>query len=67
MTKEGIPLKRTDCPTYGFTHTGRLKACKCGHCFICGNPKHSAVHGGVMGRETENVVWGHEYKPIART
>jgi hypothetical protein len=62
MAQAGIPLKREDCPNYGMTFTNRLRPCKCPHCVICGGPKHCAVHGGVMGRENESIVWGHEYK-----
>jgi hypothetical protein len=65
--KPGVPIKIEDCPNYGLTFTRRTRKCKCLRCAICGNPKHTAIHGGIMGHENENVVWGHQYKPADET
>lgn len=63
--KEGIPVSFIECPNYG--HASKRHACKCGKCSLCGHPKHSAIHGGVMGYEGQRIVWGHQYRPSSYT
>lgn len=53
-----------ECPA-GRTASGRLRACPCGRCVICGEAKHTAVHGPVIDQPPGSKPWGHEFKPRA--
>ena len=49
----------SDCPMMK-----RGKKCRCGYCEICGNQKHTSVHGPLAGESSGSRPWGHEYKPV---
>lgn len=58
----------SECPTrrqvktrYGTT---AMLQCRCKPvCSVCGQHKHSAVHGPIYGQPPGSVPWGHEYHP----
>ncbi len=52
-----IDVKR--CPLWG-----RHGGCKCGLCEVCGNQKHTAIHGPLMGEPEGSKPWGHAFQPV---
>lgn len=67
MTGEQKPVRFEDCPEYQqTTFTGRRVRCKCGLCSLCGNPKHSSIHGGTLGEPDKLWGGGHYFEPIRR-
>jgi len=48
-----------ECPS-----TARPRHCKCGRCAKCGYPKHTSVHGPVLGAEPGSKPWDHEFVGI---
>ncbi len=35
--------------------------CHCGACAVCGNAKHTAIHGGFFGEDPGGRPYGHEF------
>ncbi len=50
----------TACPAWG-----KIKRyhCRCGKCKVCGNHKHTAVHGPSQGQPPGSKPWGHQFVP----
>lgn len=65
VTPDDVPTGAVcleSCPTW------RARGgCRCGICAKCGNQKHTAIHGPVMGEKAGSKPWGHEYVPAAPT
>lgn len=59
MAKGAVDLDA--CPS----RTPKLRRCRCEKCDVCGQPKHSAVHGPSFGDPPGSKPWGHEYVPPA--
>lgn len=58
---EGTPQRIEDCP-----HRSWRGGCACSQkCAVCGNGKHMAIHGGVIGKP--GMVWGHEFVAVRAT
>ena len=50
-----------DCPSH-YSGSGK---CRCEpRCKICGEQKHMAIHGPLMGEPPGSKPWGHEYEPL---
>ena len=49
--------------TYEQCPNGGGMRCKCGKCAECGNPKHTAIHGPMFGKEAGSRPAGHQFKP----
>lgn len=52
---EGRPVDVWACPT----RTLKFFNCSCEICAVCGNRKHTAIHGPVSGKP--DVLWGHAF------
>lgn len=52
------------CPTRRYDGWNR---CSCGECEMCGNQKHTAIHGPLLGQPPGSKPYGHEFKPIRRS
>ena len=47
--------------TYEQCPDGGGMRCKCGRCAICGNPKHTAIHGPAFGGKAGDKPASHEF------
>ena len=45
------------------TSHGNPGRCSCGVCAICGQMKHTAVHGPIAGQPPGTKPYDHEYEP----
>lgn len=50
-----------ECPQ---CHPRQRRRCRCGDCSVCGNPKHSAIHGASFGEKPGSKPFGHKFVPI---
>lgn len=41
----------------------RGQSCHCGVCAVCGEAKHTAIHGPYDGQPPGSRPWGHRYRP----
>lgn len=55
---DGKAVRFEDCP-----YRDAYNRCRCGKCKVCGFPKHTSVHGGIIG-DTTGKPWGHAFVPI---
>jgi hypothetical protein len=46
-----------------FSECPSPRRCPCGHCDLCGYPKHSGIHGPVYGEPPGSKPWGHAFVP----
>jgi hypothetical protein len=40
--------------------------CRCGRCAVCGNQKHTAIHGPLCGQPPGSKPWGHRFVPATK-
>ncbi len=50
-----------ECPR----RAGGKYGCRCELCAVCGNRKHTAIHGPEMGGAPGGKPYGHAFKPEA--
>jgi hypothetical protein len=48
-----------ECPRSGYVRS--LNYCECGHCAVCGFPKHTTVHGPSYGQPPGSEPYDHQY------
>jgi hypothetical protein len=60
VNKKSGAILYEDCTT----RSGR-GLCQCGRCEICGERKHTSVHGPVNGQGRGSKPFGHEFVPKA--
>lgn len=39
------------------------RICRCGKCAVCGQPKHTSLHGGLYGEPKGGQPYHHEFVP----
>ena len=63
LKEGGGAVCRDDCehPDYSY---GSFR-CLCGKCTVCGNSKHTAIHGPIVGQPAGSQPWGHEFVPLS--
>ena len=59
MAVKGKPVDVSECPR----HVDVYKRCRCGKCALCDWPKHTAIHAGILGDTTRELVYGHTFQP----
>lgn len=57
-SEEGA-VDMSECPKSGRTYD----KCKCGYCLLCGNQKHTAVHGPLFGEPPGSKPFDHKFEP----
>lgn len=51
--------------SYDDCKTRKRRQCQCGICAVCGERKHTVIHGPSFGEKSGSKPWGHKFVPEA--